>query len=112
MDDITSRILKVCAGNPGSLTVFAQLVNTTNHDTLQMIITRAENEQWTSSKPWEIFRSCNQNIDLFIERFKTPPNPLQPAAEHTFGPETTFEDISLACEKSPYFPICYPSCSE
>ena len=69
-NSITLRILKICSGNPGSMSVFIHLLNTSDLATLKKIINVAEEEKWTSLTAWEIFKAFNQNIDMFIKRYK------------------------------------------
>ena len=66
---ITSRILRICAGNPGSIRVFAQVMNEKDEATLKKIVERAEEEEWKSSTAWEIYKASDKNIELFTERF-------------------------------------------
>ena len=67
---ITLRIQELCAGNPGSITVFGKLVHATDEDTLEKIVKTAEELKWKSSTAWEIFKASDQNIELFIKRYK------------------------------------------
>ena len=67
---ITLRIMELCAGNPGSIAVFGKLAHATDEDTLEKIVETAEELKWTSSTAWEIFKASDQNIELFIKRYK------------------------------------------
>ena len=69
-NSIILRILKICSGNPGSMTVFIHVLHATDLVTLEKIISIAEEEKWTSLTAWEIFKASDQNIDMFIKRYK------------------------------------------
>ena len=62
--------MELCAGNPGSIAVFGKLAHATDEDTLEKIVETAEELKWTSSTAWEIFKASDQNIELFIKRYK------------------------------------------
>ena len=66
MNSISLRILKLCAGNPGSMSVFGKLSHATDDGTLEKIVETAEEQKWTASTAWNIFKECNQDIELFI----------------------------------------------
>ena len=69
-NSIALRILKLCAGNPGSISVFGKLSHATDEGTLEKIVETAEEQKWTAPTAWEYFKECNQNIELFIERLQ------------------------------------------
>ena len=52
------------------MTVFIHVLHTTDLVTLEKIISIAEEEKWTSLTAWEIFKASDQNIDMFIKRYK------------------------------------------
>jgi hypothetical protein len=60
------RIIYICNGNPGALSVFRIIIEK-YHDKLDDIIIKLENNNITGSDIWIIYKSLYKNIDLFID---------------------------------------------
>lgn len=52
-------------GNPGALTALKKLLELPQ-ETIDMILTKLENNNITGSDIWLIYKHCKQDINLFI----------------------------------------------
>ena len=60
------RIINICNGNPGALSVF-KLISDTYSEYLDNILNKLENNNIKGSDIWIIYKSeCNKNIDYFL----------------------------------------------